>query len=50
MADEREEAFAAYVAQIRGETEEEYLERVLEGDRGPVLEALAESATVLEID
>jgi glutaconate CoA-transferase subunit A len=49
-ATDGEDAFAAYVEQIRGETEDEYLERVLEGDRGPVLEALAESATVLEID
>ncbi|UGS34845.1 3-oxoadipate CoA-transferase subunit A [Capillimicrobium parvum] len=42
------DAYAAYVDRIRGETEAEYRERVLAGDRGRVLAALAEAGPTLQ--
>ena len=42
------DAYAAYVDRIRGETEAEYRERVLAGDRDRVLAALAEAGPTLQ--
>ncbi|MYW97376.1 CoA transferase subunit A [Amycolatopsis rubida] len=42
------EAFARYLDRVRGETEDEYRARAVSGDRGQVLSALVEAATVLE--
>jgi glutaconate CoA-transferase, subunit A len=42
-----EEAFAAYLDRLRGESEDEYRARVLAGDRGRVLAALVDAAPVL---
>ena len=41
------EAFDAYVDRLRGETEEQYRDRVLDGDRGRVLAALAQAGPAL---
>ena len=42
------DAYAAYVDRVRGETEAEYRERVLAGDRDRVLAALAEAGPTLQ--
>ncbi len=47
---EGEAAFERLVEELRAETEDDYLARVLGGDRGRVLEALATEAIVLETD
>jgi glutaconate CoA-transferase subunit A len=41
------DAFAAYVDRLRGETEEQYRARVLDGDRDRVLAALAQAGPTL---
>jgi glutaconate CoA-transferase subunit A len=43
------EGYDAYVAQLRGETEDEYRERVLGDGRAAVLTALAESGRTIEV-
>jgi acyl CoA:acetate/3-ketoacid CoA transferase alpha subunit len=47
VASSGEESLAAYVATIRGETEDAYRARVLDGDRGRVLGVLAGAGEVL---
>jgi glutaconate CoA-transferase, subunit A len=41
------EPMSAYLDRLRGETESEYRERVLFGDRGRVLRALTDAGVVL---